>query len=91
MDDEEFALGALQRLKDLGVSFAIGDCGMGYSCHYYLRRIPLDSLKIDQSFISGLGKRPGDETIVSGTISVGHALRLKVVAEGVEVEVQLAS
>jgi EAL domain-containing protein (putative c-di-GMP-specific phosphodiesterase class I) len=90
MDDAEFALGKLQRLKDLGVSFAIDDYGTGYSCLYYLKRMPVDSLKIDRSFIAGLGKDPGDEAIVSGTIDLGHALNLKVVAEGVETAAQLA-
>jgi EAL domain-containing protein (putative c-di-GMP-specific phosphodiesterase class I) len=52
--------------------------------------MPLDSLKIDRSFIVGLGEDPGDEAIVSGTVSLPHALGLKVVAEGVETERQLA-
>jgi EAL domain-containing protein (putative c-di-GMP-specific phosphodiesterase class I) len=63
---------------------------MGYSCLYYLKRMPVDSLKIDQSFITGLGEDPGDEAIVSGTIGLAHALGLKVVAEGVETADQLA-
>jgi EAL domain-containing protein (putative c-di-GMP-specific phosphodiesterase class I) len=90
MDDAEFSLGKLKKLKGLGVRFAIDDYGMGYSCLYYLKRMPVDSLKIDRSFIAGLGEDPGDEAIVSGTISLAHALGLKVVAEGVETEGQLA-
>ena len=90
MDDAEFALGELRRLKSLGVRFAIDDYGMGYSCLYYLKRIPVDFLKIDRSFIAGLGKDPGDRAIVSGTIDLAHALGLKVVAEGVETADQLA-
>ncbi len=90
MDDAEFSLGKLQMLKGLGVRFAIDDYGMGYSCLYYLKRMPVDYLKIDRSFITGLGEDPGDEAIVSGTVSLAHALGLKVVAEGVETEEQLA-
>jgi diguanylate cyclase (GGDEF)-like protein/PAS domain S-box-containing protein len=91
MDDAEFSLGKLQMLKNLGVSFAIDDYGMGYSCLYYLKRMPLDYLKIDRAFITGLGEGDqGDEAIVSGTIGLAHALGLKVVAEGVETEGQLA-
>jgi EAL domain-containing protein (putative c-di-GMP-specific phosphodiesterase class I) len=90
MDDAEFSIGKLKKLKGLGVRFAIDDYGMGYSCLYYLKRMLVDSLKIDQSFITGLGEDPGDEAIVSGTIGLAHALGLKVVAEGVETADQLA-
>ena len=91
MDDAEYSIGKLKKLKGQGVSFAIDDYGMGYSCLYYLKRMPVDFLKIDRSFIIGLGERDsGDEAIVSGTISLAHALGLKVVAEGVETEEQLA-
>lgn len=90
MDDAEFVLAELQRLKDLGVSLAIDDFGMGYSYLYYLKRMPVGSLKIGRSFIAGLEKNVEDEAIVSGTISLAHALGLKVVAEGVETTHQLA-
>jgi EAL domain-containing protein (putative c-di-GMP-specific phosphodiesterase class I) len=90
MDDAEFSMGKLQRLKALGISFAIDDFGTGYSCLYYLKRMPVDSLKIDGSFVAGLGKDPGDDAIVSGTIDLAHALGLKVVAEGVETAEQAA-
>lgn len=90
MVDVEFSVGKLQKLKGLGASLAIDDYRMGYSCLYYLKRIPGDFLKIERSFIAGLGKDQGDAAIVSGTISLGHALGLKVVAEGVEAEEQLA-
>jgi EAL domain-containing protein (putative c-di-GMP-specific phosphodiesterase class I) len=69
---------------------SIDDYGMGYSCLYNLKHMPVSSLKIDQTFISGLGKDSGDEAIVSGTISLAHALGLKVIAKGVETEEQLA-
>jgi diguanylate cyclase (GGDEF)-like protein/PAS domain S-box-containing protein len=84
MDDAEFALGKLQRMKDLGVSFIIDDYGTGYSCLQYLKLMPVDSLKIDGSFIAGLGKDWGDTAIVSGTIDLAHALELTVIGEGVE-------
>jgi EAL domain-containing protein (putative c-di-GMP-specific phosphodiesterase class I) len=84
MDDAEFALGKLKRMKDLGVSFIIDDYGTGYSCLQYLKLMPVDSLKIDSSFIAGLGKDWGDTAIVSGTIDLAHALELTVIAEGVE-------
>jgi diguanylate cyclase (GGDEF)-like protein len=90
MDDAEYSIGRLRKLKDRGVGLAIDDYGMGYSCLYYLKRMPVDSLKIDRSFVEGLGKDPGDEAIVSGTIGLAHALGLKVVAEGVETAEQLA-
>lgn len=72
------------------MGFAIDDYGMGHSCLYYLKRMPLDSLKIDRAFAAGLGEDLGDEAIVSGTIGLAHALVLKVVAEGVETADQLA-
>ncbi len=84
MDDAEFALGKLRTLKDLGVNFAIDDYGTGYSCLRYLKLMPVTSLKIDASFIAGLGIDSGDEAIVAGTVDLAHALNLKVVAEGVE-------
>ena len=89
MDDAEFAIGKLQRMKDLGVSFIIDDYGTGYSCLKYLKLMPVDSLKIDGTFIAGLGKDWGDTAIVSGTIDLAHALELTVIAEGVETAGQL--
>ena len=90
MDDAEFALGKLKRLKDLGVSFGVDDYGTGYSCLRYLKLMPVDFLKIDRSFVAGLGEDPGDGAIVSGTINLAHALGLRVVAEGVEIAAQLS-
>ncbi|HJQ29615.1 MAG TPA: EAL domain-containing protein [Rubrobacter sp.] len=89
MDDAQFAMGKLQRMKDLGVSFIIDDFGTGYSCLQYLKLMPVDSLKIDGSFIAGLGKDWGDAAIVSGTIDLAHALELTVIGEGVETAEQL--
>jgi diguanylate cyclase (GGDEF)-like protein/PAS domain S-box-containing protein len=84
MEDAEFALTELKHLKDLGVSLAIDDFGMGYSCLYHLKHMPIDFLKIDQAFIIGLGDDQGDEAIVSGTVGLAHALDVIAVAEGVE-------
>jgi EAL domain-containing protein (putative c-di-GMP-specific phosphodiesterase class I) len=90
MDDAEYSIGELDALKGRGIGLAIDDFGMGYSCLYYLKRMPVDHLKIDHAFIAGLGEDPGDEAIVSGTIGLAHALGLKVVAEGVETAGQLS-
>ena len=84
MDDAEFALANLKELKALGVSLAIDDFGMGYSCLYHLKHMPIDFLKIDRVFITGLGDDQGDEAIVAGTVGLAHALGVIVVAEGVE-------
>ncbi|HVF01575.1 MAG TPA: PAS domain S-box protein [Rubrobacteraceae bacterium] len=84
MDDAEFALAKLEELKGLGVSLAIDDFGMGYSCLYHLKHMPIDFLKIDRGFIPGLGDDQGDEAIVSGTLGLAHALGVIAVAEGVE-------
>jgi len=90
MDDAEFAIDKMKRLKGLGIRFAIDDFGTGYSCLHYLKRLPVDQLKIDRSFIEGLEQNPEDLAIVSGTISLAQALGLQVVAEGVETAEQMA-
>jgi diguanylate cyclase (GGDEF)-like protein/PAS domain S-box-containing protein len=84
MDDAEFALAELQELKDLRVSLAIDDFGMGYSCLYHLKHMPIAFLKIDRAFIIGLKDDQGDEAIVAGTVNLAHALGVIAVAEGVE-------
>lgn len=84
MDDAEFALVKLKELKGLGVSLAIDDFGMGHSCLYHLKHMPIDFLKIDRAFITELGDDQGDEAIVSGTVGLAHALGVIAVAEGVE-------
>jgi len=90
MDDAEFAIDKIQRLKGLGIRFALDDFGTGYSCLHYLKRLPVDQLKIDRSFIEGIEQNPDDTAIVMGTIGLAQALGLQVVAEGVETAEQLA-
>ena len=75
----------MEELRVLGVRFSIDDFGTGYSSLAHLRRLPVDEIKIDRSFVRELETRKTDDVIVRSTISLGHALDLKVVAEGVEV------
>jgi diguanylate cyclase (GGDEF)-like protein len=89
MDDVELARSRLQELKGLGVGLGVDDFGTGYSSMAYLKRFPLDVLKIDRSFVNGLGSSAEDRAIVAATITLAHALGLRVVAEGIETEEQL--
>jgi diguanylate cyclase (GGDEF)-like protein len=90
MEDPEHALAALQRLHDAGVYLSIDDFGTGYSSLAYLKRLPVDEIKIDRSFVSALTVDARDRLIVASTVSLGRALGLDVVAEGVEDEQTLA-
>ena len=84
MDDADSTMAAIGALKDLGVGFSIDDFGTGYSSLGYLKRFPVDAVKIDRSFVAGLGDKQEDSAIVAAVVSLGHALGLTVVAEGVE-------
>jgi diguanylate cyclase (GGDEF)-like protein len=86
MEDPEHALAALQRLHDAGVYLSIDDFGTGYSSLAYLKRLPVDEIKIDRSFVAALTVDARDRLIVASTVSLGRALGLDVVAEGVEDE-----
>ena len=84
MPDVESSNAVLQALAGLGVKLAIDDFGTGYSSLGYLRQLPINTLKIDQSFVHQMTGNPDDTTIVSAVISMGKSLRLRVIAEGVE-------
>ncbi len=90
IDDLATSIERLTALKDLGVHIDIDDFGTGYSSLSYLKRLPIDTLKIDRSFTDGLGTDPHDTTIVNAIISLGRALDLDLIAEGVETTTQLA-
>ncbi|MCB1002817.1 MAG: EAL domain-containing protein [Acidimicrobiales bacterium] len=90
MDDVELAHRALSRLHALGVKLVVDDFGTGYSSLSYLQRFPVDLLKIDRSFVAGLGVNKGDTAIVSAVLSLAHALGMQAIAEGVETPEQLA-
>jgi diguanylate cyclase (GGDEF)-like protein len=89
MTNPEESAEILERLSRMGVLVSVDDFGTGYSSMSYLRRFPIDKLKIDRSFVKDLGTRAEDASIVQAIISLAHSLRLKVVAEGVETSEQL--
>ena len=89
MHDLSTAIEALGRLRDLGVSIAIDDFGTGYSSFSHLKRFPITCLKIDRSFLEGLGEQAEDTAIVGSIIGLAHMLGLDAIAEGVETQVQL--
>ncbi len=90
MVHEASATTALRELKGSGVKLAIDDFGTGYSNLSYVKRLPVDILKIDRSYISGLGRKPEDTAIVHATVAFAKALGLSLTAEGIENAEQLA-
>jgi len=89
MSNGESAVSVLEKLKSIGVQIAIDDFGTGYSSLAYLKRFPIDILKVDRSFIRDIPADSGDMKITRAIIAMAHSLRLKVVAEGVETAEQM--
>jgi len=89
MQNPEQVITILTELKALGVSIAIDDFGIGYSSLMYLKRFPIDRLKIDRMFVNDSTSDPDDAALVMTIITMAHNLRLNVMAEGVETEEQL--
>ncbi|MFZ2650744.1 MAG: EAL domain-containing protein [Burkholderiaceae bacterium] len=90
MTDPELSVASARRLSDIGVGLAIDDFGTGYSSLSYLKRLPITALKIDRSFIHDLAVDADDAAIITAIIAMAHTLKMKVIAEGVETEAQLA-
>jgi diguanylate cyclase (GGDEF)-like protein len=87
--DVKAAAGTLDAIRALGAHLAVDDFGTGYTSLTYLRQFPVEVLKVDRSFVSGLGRDREDQAIVEMIINLGHTLDLQIVAEGVETNVQL--
>jgi diguanylate cyclase (GGDEF)-like protein len=89
MDNADSAIAVLTGLKKEGITISIDDFGTGFSSLSYLKRLPIDALKIDQSFVRDLTTDPADAALVMAIVTLAHNLRLRVIAEGVETEEQL--
>jgi len=89
MQDTDATVEALRELKQLGLRLAIDDFGTGYSSLNYLRRFPIDELKIDRSFVAQMGREPAQLAVVRSIVRLAETLKLRTVAEGIEDEAQL--
>jgi EAL domain-containing protein (putative c-di-GMP-specific phosphodiesterase class I) len=89
MKNIEHVMTTLIAIRELGVAISIDDFGTGYSSLAYLKRLPIDTLKIDRSFINDLGQDKDDDAIVTATIAMAHSMNMQVVAEGVTSDLQV--
>ena len=89
MRDTEATVETLRQLKELGLRLAIDDFGTGYSSLNYLRRFPIDELKIDRSFVAQMSREPAQLAVVRSVLRLAETLNLRAVAEGIEDEAQL--
>jgi len=89
IEDVQRAIAILQQLHDRGISLSLDDFGTGYSSINYLHRFPIDTLKIDRSFVADIGSNPDDAAITNAIIALAHSLHLGITAEGVETKEQL--
>ena len=90
LSDVKSATVALRELRSLGLHLSVDDFGTGYSSLTYLKRFPIEAIKIDKSFVAGLGIEADDTTIVEAVVRLGQSLGLSVVAEGLESPLQLS-
>ena len=90
MDDPKTTIVLLEKIHELGISISVDDFGTGYSSLNYLKRLPIDAIKIDMSFVQGIGKDHNDEEIIKAIITLANSLGLKTVAEGVETNEQVS-
>jgi diguanylate cyclase (GGDEF)-like protein/PAS domain S-box-containing protein len=91
MQDRDLIVGELARLRDLGAKIAIDDFGTGYSALSYLRQFPIDTVKMDRSFVHDLSRGAGDAALVRSVVELGEALDMEIIAEGIEHRQQLDS
>ncbi len=89
VEDVQRAIALLQELHDRGIALSLDDFGTGYSSMSYLRRFPIDTLKIDRSFVSEVASNPDDATVARAIMALAHGLQLNITAEGVETQAQL--
>ena len=89
MRDAESAMSALGALRALGLHLAVDDFGSGYSSLAYLERLPVEVLKVDRSFVQGVGQRADSTAIATAIVSLSRALGMRSVAEGIETTLQL--